>query len=111
MNNQEEESMARNAINKLTGEAQQEVPTVVVLPAICPAAGCGSSNRKAESYTHMDHAGEIDGQPYTRIIWYYATCLDCGQRYRVRTYQNIPSEKLEATPVPIGFTSHGELKD
>lgn len=103
--------MSRRAINKLTGEPQDEVPTVVVLPIVCPNSECGSSNRKAEAYKHMDTHVEINGQSYTRVIWYYATCLDCGQRYRVKTYHNIPLEKLEETPVPTGFSSSGELND
>lgn len=103
--------MSRKAINKLTGEPQDEVPTVVVMPVVCPNAECGSSNRDAASYTSLDSSGEINGQPYTRVVWYYATCLDCGQRYRVKTFHNIPDENLSSTPVPIGFSSRNELND
>lgn len=92
--------MSRKARNAITGQEQEEVPTVVVMPVVCPNKECGSSNRSTASYTHIDSSGQIEGQAYTRVVWYYATCLDCGQRYRVKSYHNIPSEELEGTPIP-----------
>ncbi len=57
--------MSRKARNAITGEEQEEVPTVVILPVVCPNKECGSSNRSTASYTHVDSGGEIDGQAYT----------------------------------------------
>lgn len=78
--------MSRKAINKLTGEEQDEVATVVVIPPTCPV--CGSTKRGPFGNTQtMNTCGEIQGVFYTSVKWSRTTCLDCGQRYVVKTFE------------------------
>lgn len=79
--------MARKAQNRITGEEQESVPTIVVIPPHCPS--CLSTNRSnLEATVRHSISGEINGIAYSTVVWSRTHCLDCGQCYTVKTFTN-----------------------
>jgi hypothetical protein len=62
-------------------------PTVPVHASRCPA--CGSTSREPYHHTRtLEHAGEHDGRPYTRVVWRRTVCTGCGRARVDKTYEN-----------------------
>ncbi len=88
--------MSRHSRNRITGQPQQEIETVIMIPAACPA--CASVRRgKFEDTSRLESSGITDaGQPYSCVVWRRTYCLDCGQRYVCKSFENLPEPKSDA---------------
>jgi hypothetical protein len=55
-----------------------EKPVVIVHASKCPK--CKSARRGNYYVTRsIDYGQVVDGREYSRVIWRYCKCLDCGQ--------------------------------
>lgn len=71
------------------GTPNYERPLVVEIPAACPR--CHATEAEAQRIvSELAHAGEIDGRPYTHVVWQDYRCVGCGQRFRKRRYEHRP---------------------
>ncbi len=110
--------MARPAKNILTGEKQAEVETVTQIPIHCPS--CKSLHRTpSEGYKTQNITSRVQGLTFNRVTWAYCWCLDCGIRYRVKTFEYVkpfssaielkrPSDIL-ATGAPATLSAHATI--
>lgn len=68
--------------------ATSQPAPAVQLPAHCPT--CHSSDRRQLDFICIQPiAGTLpDGTEFKQVTWLQVECLTCGQRYRVRRYEN-----------------------
>ena len=84
--------MRGNIVAKKKGQSNYEYKTVAVVPASCPKCQSTELFGVDKPPLPRDISGVINGQPYNRIVWRDKQCRACGQRVRVRTWENIISK-------------------